>query len=143
MRISVGSPMMTALGMSPVSGNACMSRGLKLGNERQDNTEKSFHVAGAAAVEPPVALDDPKRIGAPFLAVYRHDVGVSGQNDPALAGCRADARHQVRLGPIVVEHKRRFDTVALQVILDEADELQVGFATRGVETHQGFDHLHR
>ena len=75
-----------------------------LRQQRERDRDEALHVGGAAAVEPAVLLDERERIAVPRLAVDRHDVGVAGEHEPAVAA-RAQRREEIRLAPVVVERE--------------------------------------
>jgi len=69
--------------------------------------DETLHVAGTAAVEPAVALDHAERVRRPVLPLDRHNVGMAGQDDAAVAG-RAERSEEVGLGagPVAVDRDR-------------------------------------
>src|SRR5262249_25679926 len=93
--------------------------------------EKALHVARAAAVKLAVSELELEGIARPSLALDRNAVAVAGQTDAAAA--RSDARKQASLCAIRRRNQRRADTIAVEIGLDERDELQIGFSARRIE----------
>ena len=112
--------------------------GDKVGHGSQRQGQEPLHVAGSAAIEPPIALDDGERVRGPGLAVHGHHVGVAGEHRAALDR-RPDGGQQVRLGAIGVQDAAVRHAVAVQIGLDPGDQLQIGPPRGGVEADQGFE----
>ena len=114
-RISEGSPTITASGrgrrasiasiiggapMQPISSSRLSARMIGRarpaasisGTSGERAGEEALHVAGAAAVQPAVALGEREGVGGPVLAGDRDDVGVAGEHDAALGRRRRPAR---------------------------------------------------
>ena len=82
------------------------------------------------------------RIGDPGLAVDRHHVGMARQHDAAF-GLGADRGEEVGLGALGVGHQRARHAVAVEIVLDVLDQLEVGVARGGVERHEALQHVDR
>ena len=116
-------------------------RALEGGDMGKAGGDKALHVAGAAAVEVAVGLvGEREGIGVPGLAVDRHDVGMTRQDDAARR-VGADRGVEVGLGALLVGDQGALDPVLAEVALDVLDKLQVGVARGGVERHQALKHV--
>ena len=111
------------------------SGGDQLGEGADDDADEALHVCGAAPVEPAVTDLGGERLAVPVLSVDGHDVGVPGQDHPAVgaAVCGRDRGEQVGLGPVLVGQDLRREAVPSHLGGDEVDQLEVGVAARGVE----------
>ncbi len=103
-----------------------------LRQQRQRHRNEPLHVAGAAAVEFVAADLRPERIGRPFLAVHRHDVGMARQHIAAWR-FRPEAREQIGLDAAGIEGAAAAPARRLQHVLHEIDQREVGTAARGIE----------
>ena len=118
----------------------------ELGHQRERHGEEAFHVAGAAAVEPALALVDREGIARPFLAVDRHHVGVAGEHDATLAVGRPavgrpDRGEEIRLRAGLVVHEARRDAVLREIVAHPMDQREIGIAAGRVERDQAAQHL--
>ena len=112
--------------------------GLEHGVDRQG--DKAFHVAAAAAVDPPVLQRRLERRHAPGLAGGGHHVGVPGQQDPRHIA-RASAGEQIGLAPALVLDDQGLDAFAQQQLAYIFDQRQVRLRRDGVEGDQPFENL--
>ena len=101
----------------------------------QNRRDKAFHVGGAAPIQPVVGDPGFEGVLAPVLPVDRHHIGVAGKDDPGNI-LRPQHRQQVCLGAFLVFEQAAGDTVALQVILHEGDQMQVGIAADRGHRHK-------
>ena len=111
----------------------------KLRGVGQGDPDETLHVAGAAAVEPAVALAWAPGIARPVLAVDRHHVAVAGQRDAASVR-GPEGGVEVRLAPLVVVAELAGGAQILQIVPHVVDQLEVGVAAGRVEADQSFDH---
>lgn len=115
---------------------------LDVGNRREAGGDEAFHVAGAARIEPIILAAQRERVAGPGLAIDGDRIDMAGQRDAARF-LRSDGRVQVRLrtGGILA------DPVCYAVLIepraDEADQLQIRIAARGIERGQPGEHVRR
>ena len=102
-----------------VVGQAQMDRALQLGEHegghgRQRAGDEAFHIGRAAPIEPPVALDERKRIARPRLAFDGNDIRMAREHGTA-RNLRPDRGDEIGLGAVGVGHKAACDTVGLEI----------------------------
>lgn len=102
---------------------------------RQHRSDETLHIGGASPVKAAIVLGQMKRIIGPGLPVDRHHIGVPRQHHAAPI-VRAEGGKQVGLGAFGVMEQLTFHAKAGQVILDEANERQVGVAAYRGKAHQ-------
>ncbi len=164
-RISVGSPMMHALGLDRRVLQLARARRARRGSRPprhrtaadgrascrlprancfdpgQRDGDEALHVAGAAAVQQAVLLGDGPGIGRPILAVDRHHVGVAGEADARHVG-GADGGVEIGLLAGRVRHQLAGDAEMVQVVAHEVDQFEVGVPAGRVHGNQTAQHLH-
>ena len=128
-----------------VIGQGDMDRALQrrrqhLRHQRQRDGVEALHVAGAAAIEPAVALGQRPGIGGPVLARDGHDVGVAGQDDAAIDP-GADRGEEVGLLAVLARDQRALDAMAGEVVAAEMDQLEIAALRFRVERNQLGEHL--
>lgn len=124
-----------------------MDRRLEAGREeirhqRQRQRDEALHVDRAAAIGPAVRDMQRERIARPGLTLHRHDVGMAGEDDAALV-LRADRGEQRRLVAARIGKAHRGHAPAREVILDEGDQLEIGFVAHRVEGNEAGEHVER
>ena len=117
-------------------------RGLHRRDGGEGAGEEALHVAGAAAVEPAVAGGEGEGVGGPGLALDRHHVGVAGEHDAAL-GRGADERGERGLVAAGVGVAEARDAEAGEIVLDEADQVEVGAGGHRRKRDETGQHLAR
>ena len=119
----------------------CLDKGGKRG---QHGADEALHVSGAATEQP--AVPDLRRewVGVPVLPLDRHAVSVPGQGNSTVraAVVSRDGDDEVGLGPVPVRKRDWCQAETLELLGDEADELEVRPATGGVDGHQPRDPVH-
>ena len=123
-----------------IIGEQQIDRCLELGlGEAFDPSEhdgnEALHVAGAAAIEQPVALGQFPGVGRPILPIDRHHVGMAGQAD-AGAILRSDGGIEIGLLGRSVRHQFAGDAEAIQVVAHEVDELEIRVPAGGIKGDQ-------
>ena len=97
--------------------------------------EEALHVAGAAPIEPPVALGHGERVARPVLAIDGHDIGMPREDETGLI-LRADTGPQIGLLSGLVIDPLEGEAVRGEEALDPVDDREIGIAARRVERHQ-------
>ncbi len=97
---------------------------LRLDQRPDRESHESLHVAGAAPVEPSVALGDGPGVRMPVLPVDRHHVAVTRQHDPA-RDLGPDMGIERGLVPLFVPEAVAGDPEPVQIVLDPVDQRQV------------------
>ena len=83
----------------------------------------------------------------PILPVYRHYIGVTGQNQPAFlaSACRRNRHEQIGFGALSVISQPRTQPLILQPLCGIVNQRQIGIAAGGIESNQPrqpFDCIH-
>ena len=112
-----------------VEGHREMDRGLARGRqeirrEGEGDSEKAFHVGGAAPIEAAFALVEDEGIAAPVLPVHRDHIGMAREADAGPI-VRAQGREQIGLLLVVVESELGAHPEIREGIADEFDHCQV------------------
>eukprot|EP01022_Parablepharisma_sp_SALTPOND_P029462 TRINITY_DN735_c0_g1_i1.p1 TRINITY_DN735_c0_g1~~TRINITY_DN735_c0_g1_i1.p1 ORF type:complete len:1397 (+),score=453.90 TRINITY_DN735_c0_g1_i1:9191-13381(+) len=121
--------------------------GQEFRHQRQRSGDETLHVAGTATVQAAILLGDLEGIGIPLLAVHRHHVGVTGEDDATLGAASQgtsggrQSGEQVGLGLFLVVGEPGGDALLFQAVAHRGDQLQVGIAAGGIKGDQGLQPL--
>ncbi len=111
-------------------------------HERQRQSDETLHVDRAAAIGLAILDMQRERVAAPGLALHRHHVGVPREQDaaPVRGTDRGEQRRLVAGG---VRDADRGDAPAREIVLDEGDQLQIGFVAHRIEGDEPGEHVER
>ena len=112
--------------------------GHHLRHQGEAECDKPLHVAGAAADEASISLDQRERIAGPGLAFHGHNIGMPGKHDTTVA-LRTDGGPQIGLR-LAVRCRQDFhgNFVLLQIIADPMHQRHIGAGRDGIERDQAF-----
>ena len=108
---------------------------LRLDQRPQGQRKIPLHVAGAAPIQPAVALGHHPRVAGPRLPVDRHHVGMPRQHH-AILDPWPDMGKMCCLLPVFVPVPVRGDAMACQIAFDPVDQLQIAVAADGWKADQ-------
>jgi hypothetical protein len=87
----------------------------------ENDSDKAFHVRGAARIQLAVPLGGDERVGIPVLAVYRDHIRVPRENEARLVRV-AEGREQIGFFARRVVGQPRFGAEPLQVVANPFDQ---------------------